>query len=227
MGTIRWRHIDLDSSSPAVAPLSTSSASLSRAHAVGRCPCCEGSGLVPVVDEKLFVARRTASPLDEGFLTPEALGVLKGVRRNTLLPFFKRMIAEGLWLQGRSFSRLGPEERAILMHGYWSRPSHGSFLKTSRHKPEDVSSWLRVGWLDSRDPRAIRKKQERTVAQAAGNHDEVGAMSTMSGHWTTTAQPRVSTPDNVRCSSGFVKEPSRNLPMRSRRWSLRAKEAIT
>ena len=173
VGTIRWRHIDLDSPSPAVAPLSTSSASLSRAHAVGRCPCCEGSGSVPAVDEKLFVGRRTASPLDEGFLTPEALGVLRGVRRNTLVPFFKRMIAEGLWLQDRSFSRLGREERAILMHGYWSRPSHGSFLKTSRHKPEDVRSWLRWDGLihailaeSGRSKSALWRKQVETTTKS-------------------------------------------------------------
>ena len=172
-GTIRWRHIDLDSPSPAVAPLSTNSASLSRAHAVGRCPCCEGSGSVPAVDEKLFIARRTASPLDEGFLTPEALGVLRGVRRNTLVPFFKRMIAEGLWLQDRSFSRLGPEERAILMHGYWFRPSHGSFLKTSRHKPEDVRSWLRWDGLihailaeSGRSKNALWRKQVETTTKS-------------------------------------------------------------
>ena len=159
-GIIRWRHIDLNSPSPAVAPLSTSSASLSRAHAVGRCSCCEGSGSVPTVDEKLCIGRRTASPLDEGFLTPEALGVLRGVRRNTLVPFFKRMIAEGLWLQDRSFSRLGPEERAnpdarVLVS---SQPRQfPQNVKTQAGRRRFVAS---VGWLDSRDPRGIRKKQE-------------------------------------------------------------------
>ena len=143
LGTIRRRHVDLESTIPGVAPLSASAASLSRSHAAGRCPCCGGSGLVQTVDEKLFIARLTADPLDESFLSPEAQGVIRGIRRNILLPFFKRMISEGLWLQGCSFSRLDPEKRAILMHGYWSRPSHGSFLKNPRAKPEDVRSWLR------------------------------------------------------------------------------------
>ena len=143
LGTIRTRHVDLESPIPAVAPLFTSSASLSRSHAAGRCPSCGGSGSVQTVDEKLFVAQPAADPLDEIFLRTEALGVLKGVRRNILLPFFKRMTSEGLWAQSRPFSQLKPDERTILLHGYWSRPGHGSFLKNPKARPEDVRSWLR------------------------------------------------------------------------------------
>ena len=142
LGTILRRHVDLNSSAPAVAPLSPGSASLSRSHAAGRCPCCGGVGSVKTINEGLFIAKPTVDPLDESFLRPEALGVLKGVRRSNLLPFFKRMASEGLWPQGCSFSRLEPDERAILLHGYWCRPSHGSFLKNSRAKPEDVRSWM-------------------------------------------------------------------------------------
>ena len=172
-GTIRRRHVDLESKIPAVAPLSTSSASLSRSHAAGRCPCCRGSGLVQTVDEKLFIAHLTADPLDEGFLSSEALDVLKGIRRNMLLPFFKRMISEGLWLQGCSFSQLGPEERAILMHGYWSRPNHGSFLKNPRAKPEDVRSWLRWdGFI-----RAVRTESERSKNMEWRKHLETSTKS--------------------------------------------------
>ena len=173
LGTIQRRHVDLESTIPAVTPLSTSSASLSRSHAAGRCPCCGGSGCVQTVDEKLFIARPTADPLDEGFLSPEALGVLKGIRRSTLLPFFKRMISEGLWLRGCSFSRLGPEERDILMHGYWSRPSHGSFLKNLRAKPEDVRSWLRWdGFI-----RAVRSESERSKNVEWRKHLEASTKS--------------------------------------------------
>ena len=158
LGTIRTRHVDLESPIPAVAPLCISSASLSRSHAPGRCPCCGGNGSVRTVDEQLFVAQPTADPLAEQFLRPEALGVLKGVRRNNLLPFFKRMATEELWPGDRSFSRLEADEKAIMLHGFWARPGHGSFLKNARDKPEDVRSWLRWGGLIP----AIRAESERS-----------------------------------------------------------------
>ena len=158
LGTIRTRHLDLESTIPAVAPLCPGSANLSRSHPAGRCPCCDGSGSVQTVDEKLIVARPTTDPLNEGFLSSQALGVLRGVRRSTLLPFFKRMSSEGLWSAGRSFSRLDPDERSILMHGFWSRPGHGSFLKSSRAKSEDVRSWLRWDGLI----RAVLAESERS-----------------------------------------------------------------
>ena len=59
LGTTRRRHLDLESPIPAVAPLAAGSASLSRSHAVGRCPCCRGIGSVQAVDERLFVSSRT------------------------------------------------------------------------------------------------------------------------------------------------------------------------
>ena len=156
--TIQIRHLDIESEWPAVAPLSPESSSLSRFHAAGRCPCCAGTGSVQTVEEDLLIARPAADPFDDGFLRAEALGVLRGVRRNKWLPFFKRMIAEGLWAQGRSFSRLDPEDRSILMHGFWRRPGHGSFLKNPRAKPEDVRSWLRWDGL----VRAVLGESERS-----------------------------------------------------------------
>ena len=143
LGTIRRRHISLESSIAAVGPLAAVSACLSRSHAVGRCPCCRGVGTVQTMDERLFISHPNEDPLEESFLSREALGVLKGIRRNSFLPFFKRMIAEGLWLQGRPFIRLSSDDRDILLHGYWHRPSHGSFLKKPGAKPDDVRSWLR------------------------------------------------------------------------------------
>jgi excinuclease ABC A subunit len=145
LATVRRRHLDLEV--PAVAPLSASSASLSRSHMAGRCPCCAGNGWVTTFDDALVIARPTADPASEGFLRPEALDVLRGVRRNGLLPFFKRMVDEGLWPSGRAFARLSLDEVTILMYGYWSRPGHGSFLKTPNSDPEDVRSWLRWSGL--------------------------------------------------------------------------------
>ena len=143
LGAIRRRHFSLEPSNPTVSPLVTGSTCLSRSHAAGRCPCCTGIGSVQTIDERLLISQRRADPLEESLLSEETLGVLRGVRRSSFLPFFKRMIAEGLWSQGRPFFRLSPDEHAILLHGYWRRPGHGSFLKKARAKPDDVRSWLR------------------------------------------------------------------------------------
>ena len=44
------------------------------------------------------------------------------------------------------------------MHGFWSRPGHGSFLKSSSAKSEDVRSWLRWDGLI----RAVLAESERS-----------------------------------------------------------------
>jgi excinuclease UvrABC ATPase subunit len=158
LDTVKRRHLDLEI--PAVAPLSASSACLVRSHATGRCPSCTGTGSVSVFDESLVVKSRSADPTGEGFLRHEALEVLRGMRKNSLLPFLKRMTAEGLWPAEQSFDRLGPDERNILMHGYWHRPGPGSFLKTPHSKPEEVSSWLRWDGLY----RAVLNEVDRSKA---------------------------------------------------------------
>jgi excinuclease ABC A subunit len=158
LDTVKRRHLDLEI--PAVAPLAASSSCLVRSHATGRCPSCAGSGTVSVFDESLVIKSRSADPTGEGFLSPEALEVLRGVRKNILLPFLKRMATEGLWPAKQSFDRLGPDERNILMHGYWHRPGPGSFLKTPHSKPEEVSSWLRWDGLY----RAVLDEADRSKA---------------------------------------------------------------
>jgi excinuclease ABC A subunit len=156
--TVKRRHLDLEI--PAIAPLSASSACLVRSQESGRCPCCMGSGSVSVFDKSLMVKNHSADPTSEGFFHPEVLEILRGVRRNILLPFLKRMTIESLWPAKQSFDRLGPDERAILMHGYWRRPGPGSFLKTSHSKPEEVSSWLRWDGLY----RAVLNEVDRSQA---------------------------------------------------------------
>jgi excinuclease UvrABC ATPase subunit len=145
LGTIKKRHLALEI--PAVAPLSPTSASLVRSHSAGRCPCCEGQGSVPIFDQELVIANQSADATSESFLHPEAFKVLRGVRRSILIPFLKRMVTEGLWPPRSAFAHLKPDERTILLHGYWRRPGPGSFLKSPKADPEEVSSWLRWNGL--------------------------------------------------------------------------------
>src|SRR5262249_10391725 len=137
--TIRRRRVDFKVL--AVAPLAPSSACLVRAPPSRKCPCCMGTGGVVGFDEALLVGQPPSDVTSEQFFHPEALKVLRGERRSTLLPFLKRMTEEGLWPKGRSFAQLGADERRILMHGYWHRPGPGSFLKTPKSDPEEVGSW--------------------------------------------------------------------------------------
>ena len=143
--TVEMRRVDFKA--PAVAPLSPSSATLSRLHNAGSCPCCNGKCIVPAFDESLIIAHPNANPTTDRFLRPEALNILRGVRKSILLPFLKRMSDEGLWSGNASFDSLSKEERTILLHGYWRRPGPGSFLKTSKVDPEEVNSWLRWNGL--------------------------------------------------------------------------------
>jgi excinuclease ABC A subunit len=145
ISSARTRRLDLEV--PAVAPASPSSACLVRSHTMGRCPCCSGKGTVSVIDESLIIANPMDAPTKESFFHPEALKVIRGVRRSIMLPFFKRMATENLWPEDCSFAQLEPEKRTILMHGYWHRPGYGSFLKNSHSDPEEVNSWLRWNGL--------------------------------------------------------------------------------
>jgi hypothetical protein len=160
LATVQTRRLDLKV--PAVAPLSPSSASLVRSHTTGRCPSCAGDGGVSVFNESLVIASRMADPASESFLHPEALNVLRGVRKSVLFPFLKRMAAEDLWPEGRSFAQLGTDERTILLHGYWRRPGPGSFLKSPKADPTEVGSWLRWDGLF----RAALGEADRSKARA-------------------------------------------------------------
>ena len=71
------------------------------------------------------------------------------------------------------FFRLSPDERAILLHGYWRRPGHGSFLKKSGAKPDDIRSWLR--W-DGLIP-AVQAEFKRSKNVQWRKHVEVSSKS--------------------------------------------------
>lgn len=143
--TLEIRRVDFKE--PAIAPLVPSSSMLSRRHSAGSCPCCNGKTVVPSFDESLVVAHPSANPATDRFFRPEALNILRGVRKSILLPFFKRMTDEGLWSSKAAFASLSKDERTILLHGYWHRPGPGSFLKSSKADPEEVNSWLRWNGL--------------------------------------------------------------------------------
>ena len=89
LGSVRRRHVDLESLPPAVAPLFAGSASLSRSHAAGRCPCCAGNGSVTTIDEEIYISQPTADPLGASFLRAEALGVLRGGSKEQFAAVFQ------------------------------------------------------------------------------------------------------------------------------------------
>jgi excinuclease ABC A subunit len=135
------RLLDLDAG--LIAPMVPVPSHFSRADPRGWCPACEGKREVTAAAEPLVIGNRKVTPEGEGFLTPEADAVMKGVRRNELKPFLRRLAAEGLWELGTPFRELSPERRDVILFGFWSRPGAGSFLKNTSANPAEVGSWLR------------------------------------------------------------------------------------
>lgn len=130
-----------------VAPLAPMPRDFSRHEASGRCPACKGSRLTPALDDDLLIARPNMPPSEEGFLTPPADKVLKSVRRSMLLPYLKKLASEGLWELEKPFAAFDDDDRGVLVNGDWRRPGHGTFLKTPKSNPSEVSSWLRWNGL--------------------------------------------------------------------------------
>lgn len=162
MGVAASRWLDLQE--PVVAPQALSSAALSRLERLGSCPACKGNGCLPGLDLDLVLASREASLDTEALFVPKALAILKGVRRGAMIPFFRRMAEEGLWDLGKSFRRLTPWEKDVLLHGYWHRPGPGSFLKEKKSDPQEVGSWLRWDGL----VRNVLEQLDRSRDQAWG-----------------------------------------------------------
>jgi excinuclease UvrABC ATPase subunit len=122
----------------------------SRVDPRGWCPACKGQREVTAVSERLVLENWEATPEGETFLTPEANAVMKGVRRNELNPFLRRLSAEGLWDLSSRFVQLSGERRNLILYGFWSRPGGGSFLKSASANPAEVGSWLRWDGLYQR-----------------------------------------------------------------------------
>lgn len=132
---------------------------LSRFHPHGRCPACRGDGEVPAVAEDLVLARRALAISDDGLYKPQAHQVLRGVLRNEMRPFFRRLEKEGLWPGARPFRDLEPRHQDHVLHGYWYRPGPGSFLKKPGANAQEVSSWLRWDGLH----RAVIEESRRSA----------------------------------------------------------------
>ena len=137
----------LDLSAGLVGPVRPIAADFSRHHPRGRCPACAGARRVAAVDPRLIVADPSFPPHEEGFLTAQAAAVTRGVRRNAMLPFLRRLEKERLWDLSVPYAELTREGKDIAMFGFWARPGHGVFLKTPASDPAEVSSWLRWGGL--------------------------------------------------------------------------------
>jgi excinuclease ABC A subunit len=126
-----------------IAPMVPQPLHFSRRDPMGRCPMCKGERVVPAISEGLVIGNRHVTPESERFLTPEANAVMKGVRRNELGPFLRRLAMEGLWNLKTSFDRLERAQRDLILFGFWSRPGAGSFLKSPSDNAAEVASWLR------------------------------------------------------------------------------------
>lgn len=133
----------LDLPAGLVGPIRPIAADFSRHHPRGRCPACSGTRRVAAVDPGLVVARPDFPVHEESFLTPEAAAVTRGIRRNAMLPFFRRLEKEGLWNLSLPYADLAAEQKDVAMFGFWARPGAGTFLKSPAADPAEVSSWLR------------------------------------------------------------------------------------
>ena len=141
LATAGTRLLDLETAT--VAPMTPTPSDFSRLDERGRCPMCLGGRVVMTIPDTLVIGTNTVGPDHQRFLRPEALAVMKGVLRNELTPFLRRLSKEGLWNLATPFATLDRAEREMVLFGFWSRPGAGSFLKRPRANPVEVASWLR------------------------------------------------------------------------------------
>jgi excinuclease UvrABC ATPase subunit len=121
---------------------------------------CRGKGVVTALDRNLLVARRKDRVVDVEALEKHASEILKGVLRSEMLPFFKRLADEGLWDGDARWNSLDAEAEATIMHGFWIRPNHGTFLKSGRENDgSEANHWLRWdGFVSAVDGQLARSK---------------------------------------------------------------------
>ncbi|WP_437568703.1 hypothetical protein [Sorangium sp. So ce542] len=139
--TLGSRLLDLEHG--IVAPMAAAPFHFSRHDRYGQCPMCKGSGQVMTFGEENVIGDRHATPEDERFLHRAAASIMKGVRRSEMIPFLRRIADEGLWDRGVPYQKLDEAARDMLLFGCWTRPGHGTFLKSPKEDPSEVGSWLR------------------------------------------------------------------------------------
>ena len=115
---------------------------------------CRGRRTVTTIPDSLVIGTRTVEPGHQQFLSPGAQEVMKGVFRNELAPFLRRLSKEGLWNMNAPFARLDRAERDVVLFGCWERSGAGSFLKRPGANPNEVGSWL---WWDGLYRRLLRE----------------------------------------------------------------------
>lgn len=142
-----------------VAPMAAGPYHFSRHDRRGQCPMCKGSCLVMTLEEDLVIGDRQAAPDDDRFLHPAAAAVMKSVRRSELIPFLRRMAEEGMWQRSTPYESLDQGAREMLLFGCWTRPGHGTFLKSAKDDPTEVGAWLRWDGLFQ----ALRSQIERST----------------------------------------------------------------
>ena len=98
----------LDIETATVAPMTPTPSDFSRLDERGRCPMCRGGRVVMTIPDTLVIATNTVGPDHQRFLRPEALAVMKGVLRNELTPFLRRLSKEGLWNLATPFATTRP-----------------------------------------------------------------------------------------------------------------------
>lgn len=161
-GDVRERVCDrlVDWSRGIVGPRHARPAHFRRLDRGGCCTMCRGKGVVTALDRNLLVARHKERVVDVKSLEKHASEILKGVLRAEMLPFFKRLADEGLWDSDARWNSLGAEAEATVMHGFWIRPSHGTFLKSGRgNDGSEANHWLRWdGLVSAVDGQLARSK---------------------------------------------------------------------
>lgn len=134
------RLFDFDSG--IVGPRRANPAHFSRSEAMGKCACCNGRGFVESLDEQFLINNKRSNVFDESLVTDRALALLRGGRRSTMIPFFNRMVDEGLW-NDVPWARMTSAQRFILLHGFWVRSGHGTFVKNGKNfDGSEVNHWL-------------------------------------------------------------------------------------